>query len=101
MLVLGAIKFNLLSGLEIDTNDINKEINVIAVKAVINENIIPEIFLLSFLFLSLSAIFGELRKACMLVITLIDKNWMNTRVLTLSAPIKLAHTNELIIPVTK
>ena len=43
ILVSGAIKFNLLLGLEIDTNDINKEINVIAVNTVVNENIITEI----------------------------------------------------------
>ena len=55
-------------------NDINKEINVIAVNTVVNENIITEIFLLSFLFLFLSAIFGEFKKACTVVITLINKN---------------------------
>ena len=72
--VSGARKLNSLLGLEIDTNDINKEINVIAVKTVVNENIANEIFLLSFLFLFLSAIFGEFKKACTVVITLINKN---------------------------
>ena len=55
-------------------NTLNKEINVIAVKTVVNENIANEIFLLSFLFLFLSAIFGEFKKACTVVITLINKN---------------------------